>query len=79
MLIDRTPGQRIVINPGRPGQIVVEVVDIGRGRVRLGFTSVAAVPIHREEIWVEIRRQREQEKQTTLLVGGKEIQRKQAE
>jgi carbon storage regulator CsrA len=33
----------------------VTVLEIDRGRVRLGFEADAAIPIHRAEVWEQIR------------------------
>jgi len=33
----------------------VTVLEIGRGRVRLGFDVAADVPVHRSEVWERIR------------------------
>lgn len=46
LVLSRKNGQQITI--GR--DIVVTVLDVRRGRVRLGFTGPAEVPIHREEL-----------------------------
>ena len=46
LVLSRKEGQSIVIQ----GEIVVSVVDVGRGRVQLGVTAPPHMTIHREEI-----------------------------
>ncbi|HEY2883347.1 MAG TPA: carbon storage regulator CsrA [Pirellulales bacterium] len=46
LVLSRKAGQSIVI----AGDIVVNVVEIGRGRVQIGVSAPAHLPIHREEI-----------------------------
>jgi carbon storage regulator len=46
LVLSRKAGQSIVI----AGNIVVNVVEIGRGRVQLGVSAPAHLSIHREEI-----------------------------
>jgi carbon storage regulator CsrA len=33
----------------------VTVLEIGRGKVRLGFEADADIPVHRGEVWEQIR------------------------
>jgi len=51
LILSRKQGQSIVIAQ----DIVVNVVDMGRGRVQIGVTAPAHLPIHREEIHRRIR------------------------
>ena len=51
LVVGRKIGERIVIGD----RIVVAVMEIHRGRVQLGVSAPAAMPIHREEIWKRIR------------------------
>jgi len=46
LVLSRKQGQQITI--GR--DIVVTVLGVRKGRVRLGFSGPAEVPIHREEL-----------------------------
>jgi carbon storage regulator len=46
LVLSRRPGESIVINH----DIVVTVVDIGKGRIRLGVAAPGEVPVHRQEI-----------------------------
>jgi carbon storage regulator len=46
LVLSRKPGQSIVIG----GDIVVNIVEIGRGRVQIGIAAPPHVAIHREEI-----------------------------
>ena len=36
----------------------VTVIDVGEGRVKLGFQADNAVAIHREEVWERVRAER---------------------
>ncbi len=47
LVLTRELGERIVIDGGT---IVLEVVEIRRGKVKLGFTAATSVTIDREEI-----------------------------
>jgi carbon storage regulator len=46
LVFSRKPGQQVVI--GR--DIVVTVLGVKNGRVKLGFSGPAEVPIHRQEL-----------------------------
>lgn len=46
LVLSRKMGERIVIGDN----IEVEVVAIGKGRVKLGFAAPISVPIHRSEL-----------------------------
>jgi len=50
LVISRKRGERIVI----AGNISVEVLEVGKGRVKLGVQAPIEVPIHREEIFARI-------------------------
>lgn len=49
LVITRKLGEVVVIGEG-PDAVVVTVVDIDRGRIRLGFTAPKDVPIYRREL-----------------------------
>lgn len=51
LVLTRKPGERIVIN----GNITVEIVEIDRGKVRVGIIAPPDVPVHREEVEERIR------------------------
>lgn len=51
LVISRTLHERIMIGD----DIVIEVADIDRGRVRLGISAPKSVPIHREEVFDAIK------------------------
>ena len=55
LVLSRKPGQSIVI----AGEIVVSVVEIGRGRVQIGVTAPDDVPIHRDEIFRRMQAEQE--------------------
>jgi carbon storage regulator len=46
LVLSRKQGERVVI--GR--DIVVTVLSVQNGRIKLGFSGPAEVPIHREEV-----------------------------
>ena len=50
LVISRKLGQRIVIAEA----ISVTVLEIGKGRVKLGVSAPAEIPVHREEIFLRI-------------------------
>ncbi len=48
LVLSRKAGQQIVL----PEQgITINVVDVGRDRVRLGIAAPSNVPVHRREVW----------------------------
>lgn len=51
LVLTRTLGQRVVINPGLMSQVTVSVERLSSGEVRLGFTAPRATVIEREEVW----------------------------
>lgn len=50
LVLQRKVGEQVVLNPGQPGEIVVEIVEIDGSRVRLGFAAPDAVKIVRTEL-----------------------------
>jgi carbon storage regulator len=56
LVLSRKQGQSIVI----ANDIVVNVVDIGHGRVQIGVTAPAHMPIHREEVHRRIQSEKNQ-------------------
>jgi carbon storage regulator len=46
LVLSRKVGERILIG----SNVVLQVLEVGRGRVRLGISAPAAVAIHREEL-----------------------------
>jgi carbon storage regulator len=56
LVLSRTEGQRIMI--GHNAIITVTVVSIGGDKVRVGIEAPPEVPVHREEIWKAIERDR---------------------
>jgi len=58
MLVLSRKSQEAVVVGGSVGferMLKVTVLDIGNGRVRLGFEVDAEVPVHRLEVWERIR------------------------
>jgi carbon storage regulator len=60
LVLSRKQGQSIVI----ANDIVVNVIDIGHGRVQIGVTAPAHMAIHREEVHQRI--QQETKKQVAV-------------
>lgn len=52
LVLSRREGQRILIGD----DIVLEVVEIRGDKIRLGISAPKDVPVHREEVWLAIRR-----------------------
>ena len=50
LVLSRKKGQRILIGPN----IYVKVIEIRGNRVKLGFEGPDDVPIHREEVAVQV-------------------------
>ncbi len=46
LVLSRRAGESIVI----AGEIVVTVVELGRGRVQIGIEAPPHIPVHRQEI-----------------------------
>ena len=53
LVITRRTGEAIMIGDG----IEIRVVRAGKDEVRLGITAAADVPVHRLEVYEEIRRE----------------------
>ncbi len=47
LILSRKPGESIVI----AGEIVVTVVELGRGRVQIGIDAPTHIPVYRNEIF----------------------------
>ena len=59
LVLTRKAGQEITIGTDGNVRIVVLEVQARRNRVRLGITAPRAVPVHREEIWVQLQAAKE--------------------
>jgi len=58
MLVLTRKNQESVVVGGSGGferVLKVTVLEIGRGKVRLGFEAEADVPVHRSEVWERLR------------------------
>jgi carbon storage regulator CsrA len=58
LVLSRRSCESVIV--GDPGNRIepmlkVTVLEIGKGRVRLGFDVAADVPVHRSEVWERIR------------------------
>lgn len=51
LVLSRKQGQSIRISD----DIVITVVELGRGRVQLGIEAPGEVPVHREEVFERLR------------------------
>ena len=57
LVLSRKNDQSVVIgaDDSLRGTVKVTVLEIGNGRVRLGFEANKDVPVHRAEVWERIR------------------------
>jgi carbon storage regulator len=57
LVLSRKSNETVVVGgaDGVDRLVTVTVLEIGAGKVRLGFEAPAAVPVHRGEIWERIR------------------------
>lgn len=53
--IKRRAGERIIVG----GDVIIEVLEVRGGTVRIGIDAPRSVPVYREEIWLEIKRENE--------------------
>jgi carbon storage regulator len=54
--ITRRAGERIMLGD----DVVVEVVEVRGGTVRLGIDAPRSLPVYREELWLEVKRENEE-------------------
>ena len=54
--ITRRAGERVMLGDN----VVVEVMEIRGQTVRLGIDAPRSVPVYREEIWLEVKRENEE-------------------
>jgi carbon storage regulator len=66
LVLSRKQGQSIVI----ANDIVISVVDIGHGRVQIGVTAPAHLPIHREEIHRRIQKENQMRRLAAFPKAG---------
>ena len=57
LILTRKPGENIIIN----GNITVSVLSIKGNQVRIGVDAPKDVAVHREEIYLRIQKENEQE------------------
>lgn len=50
LVLSRKLGEKIYIGEDGPDQIRITVVDIGRGRIRLGIEAARHIPVYRQEL-----------------------------
>ncbi len=50
LVLTRKSGERVLIGD----DVVVTVLDVGRGQVRIGISAPDGMPIHREEIYLKV-------------------------
>lgn len=57
LVFTRKSKESVVVGSANPLEqmLRVTVLEIGRGKVRLGFEADSAVPVHRSEVWERIR------------------------
>lgn len=54
LILTRNRGEVVMIG----AEVAVRVLDVKRNQVRLGITAPKDVPVHREEIYLQIQRER---------------------
>ncbi|MEK6674219.1 MAG: carbon storage regulator [Planctomycetota bacterium] len=71
LVLSRKNDQSVVIGGSNPVEHIlkVTVLEIGQGRVRLGFEANEGVSVHRKEVWERIRNSRPHDPQTVSLEG----------
>jgi carbon storage regulator len=55
LVLSRKKDESIVIG----GNVMVTVVDIRGDKVRLGVSAPLDTPVHREEVWLKIQKEKE--------------------
>jgi carbon storage regulator CsrA len=60
LVLSRKNQESVVVVSGSEHEpmLTVTVVEIGNGRVRLGFQADAAIPVYRLEVWERMREHR---------------------
>lgn len=56
LVLSRRLGEKVVIGDN----ITIEVVDIDRGKIRLGITAPSSVSIHRQEVYDQIQTEKKE-------------------
>lgn len=51
--ITRRVGERVMLGD----DVVIEVIEVRGGTVRLGIDAPRSVPVYREELWLEVKRE----------------------
>jgi carbon storage regulator len=54
LVLSRKAGQKIII----AGNIEVTIVELGNDRVRIGVNAPAEIPVHRQEVFERLERER---------------------
>jgi carbon storage regulator len=69
LVLSRKNQESVVVgaDDGLGSRMKVTVLEIGRGRVRLGFEVNKDVPVHREEVWERLRTSRPRDPPTGCL------------
>lgn len=59
LVLSRLKDESVVIGSEETtgSEIRVTIVDIRGDKVRLGFSAPSHIPVHREEIWIQIQQQ----------------------
>lgn len=66
LILARNAGQSIVID----GRIVVKFLSYERGQAKIGVEADPSIPVHREEVHLEIVKEQELRKSTDLQGNG---------
>lgn len=57
LVLTRKKGQKLMINDN----ICVQLLEIGKGQIKLGIMAPKDMSIHREEIWLKIKEAQQME------------------
>jgi carbon storage regulator len=53
--ISRRAGERIIVGDN----VVIEVLEVSGQHVRIGIDAPRSIPVYREELWLEVKRENE--------------------
>jgi len=53
--ITRRAGERIILGD----DVIIEVTEVKGGTVRIGIEAPRSLPVYREELWLEVKRENE--------------------
>jgi len=63
--ITRRAGERVMLGD----DVIIEVIEVRGGTVRLGIDAPRSLPVYREELWLEVKR----ENQAAVQAAGESL------